>query len=149
MCLIIPVQWKCRKKEMRVLYHKKKSVLNCVPGINEVTITHFEEWKQQLDAFTVQPGSDKRELSVCLRQGLMGNQRLKRGRKWMAVCENRISCLWHSREHTCEQRPTCLFTQTPYKCKEDENEHRSCRRGGQPYLGAWLISGCGLYLGKL
>lgn len=146
MCLIIPVQWKCRKKEITVRHRKKKSVLNCVPGINEVAITHFEEWKQQLDAFTVQPGSDKRELSVCLWQGLMGSQRLKRGRKWMAVCENRISCLWHSCEHTCEQTPTrhCL-----YKSREDENEDLSCQRGRQRYLGAWLISGCGLYLGKL
>ena len=48
----------CVKKRTSI---EKCAGVKCILGIVKEANTHFEERQQQLDAFTVQPGGDKRK----------------------------------------------------------------------------------------
>lgn len=75
------------------------------------------------------------------------------GSAWLSV-KNRISCLWHSCEW--QKTPTRHTNLKGMIYKKNKNKPKKIIRdllhrqsADERYLGAWLISGCGLYLGKL
>lgn len=89
-------------------------------GVMKKVNTHSKERQQQLHAFTVQPKTNKRRSAYQVQQWMMGMWR-------------------HSREEGSE----LLSMKCSMRLRASDTLVNT------QYLGAWLIIGCSLYLGKL